>query len=149
MEKNKKRTYGSQNDLNLKVLIGLSRTTQSIHRRSSAIFRAKGLTLAQFSVLEVLYHKGPLTISEIIESILSTGGNITVVVSNLEKLQLVDRCINPEDKRSSLITITAKGKELLEEIFPLHMADLEDQLKPLTTEERKTLSTLLKKLGGR
>ena len=149
MEKNKKKTYGPRNDLNLKVLIGLSRTTQSIHRRSSAIFRESGLTLSQFSVLEALYHKGPLTISGIIETILSTGGNITVVVSNLEKLGLAERSINPDDKRSSLITITPRGEGLIDEIFPRHLADLEGQLDPLSLEERKNLSDLLKKLSGR
>ena len=95
--KNKK-YYGEENDLNLKVVIGISRANQAIQKHSAVTFKEGGLTTAQFAVLEALYHKGTLTIQEIINSILSTGGNMTVVINNLEKEKLVERLVNPEDK---------------------------------------------------
>ncbi|OOM74216.1 HTH-type transcriptional regulator MhqR [Clostridium puniceum] len=144
--KYKKITYGSINNSNLKVLIRLSRTTQGLHRRSGAIFGQKGLTTSQFSVLEILYHKGDLTINEIIENILSTSGNITVVIKNLEKECLVVRYGNPNDKRSSLISITEKGREKVEEIFPIHLKDLEESLINLSEEEKQVLTSILRKI---
>lgn len=146
--KNKK-YYGEENDLNLKVVIGLSRANQAIQKRSAVTFKEGGLTTAQFAVLEALYHKGTLTIQEIINSILSTGGNMTVVINNLEKEKLIERHINPEDKRSSLIEITDKGKRIIEEIFPNHLQGLKEEFQVLTKEEKQTLITILKKLGTR
>ena len=146
MKKNKI-SYGEKNDQNLKLLISLSRTTQAVHRRSAEIFMKGGLTTSQFAVLEALYHKGSMTINEIIESILSSPGNMTVVINNLEKEQLITRCVNPDDKRSSLITITDTGKEKIEEIFPDHLKDLEICFKVLSADEKEQIVNILKKLG--
>lgn len=140
-------SYGEQNDQNLKLLIALSRTTQAVHKRSAEIFNKGGLTTSQFSVLEALYHKGSMSINELIKTVLSTGGNMTVVINNLEKLRLVSRCINPEDKRSSLIAITDQGKSKVEEIFPQHLSDLENCFQTLSKDEKDYLVSLLKKIG--
>jgi len=142
-----KKRYGEENDLNLKVVIGVSRANQKIQREGAVIFKEGGLTTAQFAVLEALYHKGTLTIQEIITSILSTGGNMTVVINNLEKEKLIERHVNPNDKRSSLIGITEKGKSIIEDIFPKHLQSLKEQFQVLTIEEKKTLVELLRKLG--
>lgn len=144
--KYKKITYGNLNDSNLKVFIRLSRITQGIHKRAGILFSQKGLTTSQFSVLETLYHKGDLTINEIIENVLSTSGNITVVIKNLEKDCLVKRYGNPNDKRSSLISITQKGREKVEEIFPNHLKDLEESFENLSDEEKQVLGAILKKI---
>jgi len=110
--------YENEDKLDLAILIALSRTTQAIHRKSAAIFKDRGLTMAQFAVLESLYRKGDMTINEIIESILSTSGNMTVVITNLEKEKLINRYVNPNDRRSCMIAITEKGRSRIEKIFP-------------------------------
>ncbi len=140
--------YKNEDQTNLKLLIGLSRSTILTHRRSSEIFKSYGLTLSQFGVLEVLYHKGDMKISEIIKSILSTGGNMTVIINNLCRDGLVKKSINKEDERSHLISITEKGENLIKEIFPKHLLDLQDRFKNLSKEEKEILIILLKKLNG-
>lgn len=145
--KKEKINYGELNNQNLKVLIALSRTTQSIHKRSAGLIAKFGLTMSQFAVMEALYHKGHMTINEIIQAVLSSSGNMTVVISNLEKLELITKCVNPEDKRSSLIAITQKGKEIIEEIFPLHLNDLQEVFQTLSQEEKEMLTVTLKKIS--
>lgn len=145
---NKKISYGELSDLNLKTLIALSRATNSVHRREYKTIKEGGLTVSQFSVLEVLYHKGALRVQEIIEKTLSTGGNMTVVIENLVKDDLVMRYKDPEDKRASLISITDKGKAIIEDIFPRHVENINEIFSTLTVEEKKSLISLLKKLSG-
>lgn len=145
---NNKKTYGELSDLNLKALISLSRCNQTVNKRTYNTMKKGGLTISQFAVLEVLYHKGDLRISEIIEKILSTSGNMTVVVDNLEKENLVKRCPDPMDRRASLISITEAGKNLIEEIFPKHLENINELFNVLTLEEKKNLITTLKKLTG-
>jgi DNA-binding MarR family transcriptional regulator len=141
-------TYGELNDLNLKSIIALSRCIQSVNRREYKIIKEGGLTFSQFGVLEVLYHKGDLRVSEILEKTLSTGGNMTVVIDNLAKDGLVKRCPDPNDRRASLISITDKGKQLISEIFPKHVDNLGEIFSVLDIQEKKNLISLLKKLSG-
>ncbi|WP_432664694.1 MarR family transcriptional regulator [Wukongibacter baidiensis] len=145
---NEKKSYGKIDDLNLKLVIALSRSTQSLHRRGLKVVKEGGLTSSQFGVLEVLYHKGDLRISEIIEKTLSTGGNMTVVIDNLEKEKLIKRYRDPKDRRATLISITESGKELMDVIFPKHVDDLREIFGVLSNEEKEILFVLLKKLSG-
>jgi MarR family transcriptional regulator, 2-MHQ and catechol-resistance regulon repressor len=144
----KKISYGELNDLNLKLLIALSRSSQSVTRREQRTIKEGGLTVSQFAVLEILYHKGDLRISEILERALATGGNMTVVIDNLVKEDLVRRCNDPKDRRVNLISITEKGRQLVRDIFPKHLQNINEIFSVLTEEEKNNLIGLLKKLSG-
>lgn len=142
-----KPTYGEANDLNLKALIALSRCFQSVRQREMASIRAGGLTLPQFGVLEILYHKGDLRVRDILEGTLSTGGNMTVVIDNLEKEGLVARKPDPEDGRASRICLTEAGRERIAGIFPGHVENIGTIFQVLEPEEKKELVRLLKKVS--
>lgn len=141
-------TYNELDNLNLKTLIALSRSTQLVHKREYKTIKQGGLTVSQFAVLEVLYHKGDLRISEIIDKILSTGGNMTVVIDNLVKEDLVMRYSDPDDRRVNLISITDKGRNLMDEIFPKHLENINEIFSVLTIGEKELFIRLLKKLSG-
>ena len=145
---NKKNNYGELTDLNLKTLIALSRCTHDVHKIEYKTIKEGGLTISQFAVLEILYHKGDLRVSEIIDKILATGGNMTVVIDNLVKANLVKRCTDPEDRRVNLISITMDGRNLISEIFPKHLENINEIFSNLTSEEKINLISLLKKLSG-
>ena len=144
---NNKISYGELNDLNLRLVIALSRCNQSVHKKNLKSVKDGGLTISQFGVLEALYHKGDLRISEIIEKMLTTGGNMTVVIDNLQKSGLIKRLSDPEDRRATLISITENGRELMDEVFPKHVEEVRGVLGGLTKEEKKILIMLLKKLS--
>lgn len=143
-----KKSYGKENDINLKLVIALMRTTTGDNRRMLNFLAHYNLTQAQFGVLEALYHLGDLKICELLEKTLSTSGNMTVVVKNLEKNGLVERIQCTEDKRSYLIHITDEGRALIDEIFPPHLEHLRFFFSRLSMEEKDQLMYLLKKLNG-
>ncbi len=138
--------YGELSDLNLKTLIALTRGTQRVHKREFITIKEGGLTVSQFAVLEILYHKGDLRISEILERALATGGNMTVVIDNLVKEGMVSRCSDPKDRRANLISITEKGRQLISDIFPKHVENINEIFSVLTTEEKNNLINILNKL---
>lgn len=144
----KKIYYDDLSELNLKLLIALTRTSQNITRREQRTIKEGGLTVPQFSVLEILYHKGDLRVCEIIEKALSTGGNMTVVIENLVRDGLVSRSIDPNDRRVNLISITDKGRKLVSDIFPKHLENINEIFSVLEEDEKKNLISLLKKLSG-
>lgn len=109
--------------------------------------QSEGLTPAQFGVLEIIYHLGPLCQKEISEKQLSSAGNITMVVNNLEKLKLVKRDRNPDDKRYYKVRLTEAGLKKIKIVFLKHTAKIMKVFSVLTKAEQAELSRLSKKIG--
>src|SRR5712672_2602388 len=103
---------------------------------------------SDFAVLEALLHKGPLPVNEIGKKILLTSGSITVAVDRLEKRGLVERRAHGTDRRARIVHLTMEGRKLISRIYGEHAADMERlAASSLTKAERKTLISLLKKIG--
>ncbi|WP_297134870.1 MarR family winged helix-turn-helix transcriptional regulator [Terrisporobacter sp.] len=134
-----------ENYLELSTLIVFTRAEHAIHKKEFEIIKKSGLTVAQFGVLEALYNKGDLKIYELIEKILTTSGNITIVIKNLEKDGLIRKNQDPNDKRSCIISLTEKGKNVIESILPEHINNIKSIFDILTKEEKATLKVILKK----
>jgi MarR family 2-MHQ and catechol resistance regulon transcriptional repressor len=88
-----------------------------------------------------------MSLSDIARKVLTTGGNLTMVVGNLEKRGLARRQACPEDKRVLIVVLTAKGKTLLRDIFPKHAAAIVEFLSVLSPDEQEDLGDLCRKLG--
>lgn len=143
-----KKSYGKESDLNLRLWVISNRFNINIHRELLTVFKKHGLSAAQFAVLEVLYHKGDLTVGEIIDKILITGGNITVVIKNLEQKDLLSIKQDQEDGRKRLICINQKGRRLLEKAFKDHLNVLNNLLSVYSHEEKEQLIKILRKTHG-
>jgi MarR family 2-MHQ and catechol resistance regulon transcriptional repressor len=131
----------------LNAFIKLTRATESLMSRLFRRGTADPLTISQFGVMETLYHLGPLCQGELSGKLLRSGGNITLVIDNLEKQGLVRRERDLEDRRLVRVSLTSKGTELISEIFPKHIASIVEEMQALTPEEQEQLGELCKKLG--
>jgi len=141
---------GSKSDKStLNAFIKMMRATESINNRLNRHLADANLTVSQFGTLEVLLHLGPLNQRAIGEKLLKSGGNITMVIDNLEKSGYVKREKDPDDRRAVLIHLTEEGKALIEDFFPKHLERIKEEFSVLTEEEKSTLSELCKKLGIR
>jgi len=110
-------------------------------------FVAQGLGLSDFMVLEVLLHKGPLTISAIGEKVLLASASMTSAIDRLEKRGLVRRKTCDSDRRIRFVELTDSGKAFIEEIYARHVKDLEAVTEGLCDEERRVIYEGLKKIG--
>jgi MarR family 2-MHQ and catechol resistance regulon transcriptional repressor len=108
---------------------------------------AQGLGISDFMVLEVLLHKGPLTISAIGEKVLLASASMTSAIDRLEKRRLVTRRSCNSDRRIRLVELTDSGRVLIQEIYARHEKDLEVVTAGLCDEERRVLYEGLKKIG--
>src|SRR6266496_5686630 len=103
---------------------------------------------SDFAVLEALLHKGPLPVNEIGKKILLTSGSITVAVDRLEQRALVERRAHGTDRRARIVHLTKEGRKLITRTYAEHAADMEElAAASLTRAERRTLISLLKKIG--
>jgi len=106
-----------------------------------------GLTLSQFAVLEALYHVGPLCLGDLARRILTSSGNLTLVLDNLEKRGLAKRTQPGRDKRFVQATITPAGRKLIAKIFPEHARRITEIMARLSSGEQEELGALCRKLG--
>jgi MarR family 2-MHQ and catechol resistance regulon transcriptional repressor len=133
----------------LKTYVKLMRAAESVTARIHEHLSSTGLTLSQFAVLEVLYHLGPLSQSEIGRKILRSSGNMTMVIDNLEKNGLVRRQRDKTDRRFFFVHLTDRGLKLISNIFPPHARVITKEFGVLTDAEQDELASLCKKLGLR
>lgn len=104
------------------------------------------LTGPQYSVLEVLFSAGPMPLKKIGERLYVSGANITCVVDNLEKEELVRRVPSSDDRRIIIAELTNKGREKIEKLFPLQAQNILKMTEALNREEQEELMKLLNKL---
>ena len=139
--------YGKKVDLALSMWVKLTRAHDTFNHMTAANIRSFGLTAAQFGVIECLGHLGTMLIGDLTKKHLVSGGNMTVIVNNLEKDGLVARSVNAEDHRAFYVKLTPKGKRLFEKIFSKHAQYIVKLASVLSESEQAELGLLLKKLG--
>ena len=131
----------------LDAFIKLVRASGSVLARTSRHLAAEGLTVGQFGILETLLHLGPLHQCELARKHLQSGGNVTMIVDNLEKAGLVRRERLVADRRYVRVCLTPAGRERIEAVFPLHVRQIREQMDVLEPEELALLGRLCRKLG--
>ena len=140
------KTYGNRTDKVMKTVVRLERTSLKLNHLTVNYLSKHNLTFNQFKVLEVLYHRGDLNIGSITKLTMGTPGNTTVVVKNLLRDEWITSIKDPNDNRASILSITQKGIEIIEQVFPNHAKNLTDALEILDDEELNTLYDLLNKV---
>lgn len=146
MNRDNIKSYGFKADNSMRTWMQIYRSYNKIRAKESLYIQSFGLTMNQFQVLEVLYHRGNLNIGSITKLTMSTPGNITVVVKNLKRDGFIDSLPDVNDKRASILCITPKGKEVIEKLFPQHAKNFEGYFEGLDDSEMETLFNLLYKL---
>lgn len=131
----------------LDTFIKLTRCTDSLMARIAERNTIGDLTFSQFAVLEALYHLGPMTAGEVGQKILKSGGNMTLVIDNLERDGLARRERDSKDRRVIHVHLTESGKGKVEAVLPGHVAALVEEFKVLSAKEQEMLGELCKKLG--
>ena len=100
-----------------------------------------------FSVLELLLHKGPLPVNTIGKRVFITSGSITAAVDRLESMKLVERRDDPKDRRVRVVALTRDGESLIREKFSEHVKHMDQAFSVLDQTEIDSLQALLRKLG--
>lgn len=133
--------------LALDTFIKLSRASESVDARVMRPCSLEDLTITQFAVMEALLHLGSLSQTELGSKLLKSGGNITLVIDNLQKHGYVERRRCNHDRRLIYVDLTETGREKISRIFPRQVAAISEEMSVLTQDEQRELGRLLKKLG--
>ena len=144
MEKKIEETL-KNNELALHGLVIFRRASNAISRKEVQTIKKHNLTVAQFGVMEALYNKGNLRIQDLIDKLLSTSGNMTVVIRNMIRDGYIFKVADEKDKRSYLIGLTPLGRETIEKILPEHYDNIGKIFSVLSLKDQEDLAQILKK----
>lgn len=137
-------------DLKAMALVGrLGRVGGLLERAIAAELATHDLTIADFDVLASLRRVGPphrLNPTHFAKALMLTSGTITNRLDRLAARGLIERLDDPADRRGTLVTLTAKGKALVDAAVGGHVANEARLLAALTKAERTELDRLLRKL---
>jgi MarR family transcriptional regulator, 2-MHQ and catechol-resistance regulon repressor len=133
----------------LDAYIKLMRAADSVTTRLEPVMTAAGLTVGQFGTMEALLHLGPLCQRDLGRKLLRSDGNITVVVGNLAQRGLVRRVRRRDDRRFVTVSLSAKGRRLITNLFPRHVDGVVREMNVLSRREQAELGRLCRLVGRR
>jgi MarR family transcriptional regulator, 2-MHQ and catechol-resistance regulon repressor len=131
----------------LDLYIKLMRASELLSSKINTLLSEFNLSESQFNILDALYHLGSLSQKELGKKLLKSGGNITMVVDNLEKQNLVKRQRNEKDRRVTLIYLTKNGESLIKKILPKVVKKIAAETNILSESENAEFQRLCKILG--
>lgn len=128
----------------------LTRAAESVLNRVNLPLLQDNLSVSQFGVLEALLHLGPMSQKELSKKILKSHGNISVVVDNLEKRELVTRTRGAvEDRRVVIVSLTDAGESLVRGALTGVVERVVGEMGILSYAELHDLAATCRKLGLR
>lgn len=131
----------------LTVMMMLYRAVAAVDRTHAAELAPYKLSLGQFQALSVLHRvQEPVTMGELAELLSVRRANLTGLIDTLARRSLVQRVLNPHDRRSFLVEITPAAEALLEEFLPRHWRYLNTLTSGLAREELRQLAQQLDRL---
>lgn len=97
-------------------------------RRLDADLRAEGLTLALYDAL-VQLSEAPdrqLYMKDLAHALVYSTSGVTRVVDGLERSGYVQRRTDPNNRRATLVALTATGMSVLERAWPIHARGVDE-----------------------
>ena len=131
------------------VIGRISRLARELELRLEPVYREHGLEPGWHDVLATLRRTGPpyrLRPTEFSSALMLTSSGTTKRLDRLEQVGLIERAPDPEDRRGILITLTDKGRELIDSVTDAHLANERRLLAALSESEQARLADLLRKL---
>jgi DNA-binding MarR family transcriptional regulator len=131
-------------------LVGrIQRAAAALRPRLDETHEASGLQGESFDVLASLRRSGPpyqLSPTQLYREMMLTSGAMTNRIDRLEDAGLVARRADPDDRRGTLVRLTAKGKTLIDAAAAKHVANEDRLVSGLSVREQQQLTELLRNL---
>jgi DNA-binding MarR family transcriptional regulator len=136
-----------QEGLDNQIIIAIRRISQAVETYSRFLWQEYGLTAPQLGTLRELQQRGPSAPTQIAGWMSISPSTTTGILKRLEQRELIDRCPDPVDGRSTLVKITDKGTELAMAAPSLLRDHFRNELSRLPTWERTQILATLQRVA--
>jgi DNA-binding MarR family transcriptional regulator len=109
---------------------------------------ALNLSPSHMRVLHMLAPANELAMKDLADQLGLAPPSLTALTRRLVQTGLVQRKAHPDDSRISLLSLTAAGRALHEQLYAEHLARMEQLLASLTAEEQELFLDLLDRAIG-
>jgi DNA-binding MarR family transcriptional regulator len=139
-------------DVDVTALGQLARLFRTAHLADAALSEPlgqHGLQPGWFDLLAALRRAGrpyELNPTQLMRTTMLSSGGMTKRLDRLVEAGLVDRRPDPDDRRGTLVRLTAQGRRAIDAALETHAANEESLLSTLEPAERELLDELLRKL---
>jgi len=116
-----------------------------LKRRADALFQGR-ITFPQYVALEVLNADKPLKMNNIAKILKISLPAVTGLVSRLVTMKLAKRIYDQRDRRVILVTLTPKGKRIIEQTKAARKEIISDIFGVLSEAERQAYLGILRKI---
>lgn len=116
-----------------------------LRNEKSVFCRQFNLTPTQLDVIAALKDEN-LNLSRLSELTMLDSSTLVGTVDRLEKRQLLQKKVSSKDRRQNIISLTQKGKNLLESIPVFVSPALKELVTVLAPEERSRLIAIMEKI---
>jgi MarR family transcriptional regulator, organic hydroperoxide resistance regulator len=132
-----------------RAFVAILRTADALGLEAEQLFRAAGLTAAQYNVLRILRGAEPdgLPCTAIGERLISHDPDITRLLDRMEKRELVSRERQTDDRRVVKTRITRKGLEILKPLDQVVHDLHKQQFRNMPAARLRLLAELLEELS--
>ncbi len=131
------------------VMARILRAARSVELAIAEVFARFGINRGEFDVLASLRRSGPpfaLGPSRLSEGLLLSTAAMTNRIDRLERLKLVRRRGDVNDRRQIQVELTDRGRELIDEAFPALIDEEERMFAALPAADREALGRHLREL---
>lgn len=128
------------------ILYSLALLYNTINADIADFLKTYGLSVGKLNILIAIQHHGGkngIRQVEVSKHLIVTPSNMTKMIDKLESDGLVLRSALEGDRRVNMVKVTAKGKKLLDKIWPGYQAKLKQSIKGLSLNKQKQLASLL------
>jgi len=116
------------------VCFKLNRVRRKIHRYYEVKLAQFKITPAQFYVLSALWDKDEIRFKDLSKRLDMDGATLTGVLDRMEKRDFIQRIEDPKDRRSVLVCLTTKSKEIRPQMIEIAQ-DLDAKFRKEVDEE--------------
>lgn len=104
------------------------------------------ITREQWIIIKLLWEKNGVSQQELANNLLKNKASITSLIENLEKKEFVIRRINSYDKRSKMVFLTDKGRQLRERVYNFVQQTLQELTREISREQMVSAKGVLQKI---
>ena len=121
------------------TLMDVSRLMTAVVARTLATVH-EAVSVPQLRVLVMLHSDGPKKLGSIAEGLGVNPSNATRTADRLVEGGLARRRTDPEDRRVVVVTLTAKGRRLVDSLLDSRRRMFEELVAPMAPDEREVLA---------
>lgn len=137
----------SDDQITEEIIALYNRTYAEVRRRSYLLYERARITVPQLTALQMLKENGPLAVTELAEKLYLNQSTVSSLVERLERDGWLQR-EKGADRRKTILSLTAKGNKVTQNVPVRPMAIFRSLFDPLTKEEKQELLRMMQKISA-